>query len=128
MIIQILFVFIVVALSLLLYLLFKVKKMTRDQAEKIEFIEGELASESAKLAILSSTATGVDGRALSIEQRLTKLEFELEKSEQHEQGDASYHSAIRQAQSGSDRDRLVKECNISREEADLIVRLYGSDD
>ncbi len=127
MIIQILFVFIVIALTLLLYLLFKVKKLAQDQVEKIELIESNLASERSKIALLSSASIGVDGRALSIESRLLELECALEKSESNEQGDASYHSAIRQAKSGSGRESLVKECNISREEADLIVRLYGSD-
>jgi hypothetical protein len=123
-----LFVVIVVVLTLLFYLLFKVKKLTQDQAEKIALIEDKLASENTKVALFSSAAMGVDGRVLSLELRLSELECALEESESKEKGDASYHSAIRQAKSGSDRESLVKECNISREEADLIVRLYGSDD
>ncbi|RLA23628.1 MAG: hypothetical protein DRQ61_03390 [Gammaproteobacteria bacterium] len=126
--ISILFAGFSLALALLLFLLFKLHKVTQFQAGQAELFNSRLDSKENDLAALTISAVGMDRKIELLEQRLSEVEEQLLEVSQHEQGDSSYHSAIRQAQDGASFDQLVDECNISREEADLIVRLYGSSD
>jgi Protein of unknown function (DUF2802). len=126
MMLSIVFIGFSIALALLLFLVFKLHKITQHQARQIEEIEGRSQSGKDDLALLSASAVGVDERIAQIEQRLFANEEQLSEKCRHEQGDSSYHSAIRRAQSGASFQQLVDECNVSREEAGLIIRLYGS--
>jgi hypothetical protein len=125
---SILFVGFAIALAILLYLLLKLLSISQFQAQKIEATELQLESEENNLAALIISAKGMDEKIVLLEQRLLNAEEQLLEASERSQEDPSYHSAIRQAQSGASVQELVDECNISREEADLIIRLYGSDE
>ncbi len=125
---SVLFVAISIVLAILLYLLLRLFSITQFQAKKIDSAELRLESEKNDLATLIVSADGMDEKILFLEQRLMRLEEKLSEIGKRGQRESSYHSAIRQAQSGVGFQKLVDDCNISREEADLIVRLYGSDE
>lgn len=117
-----------IALALLLYLVFNLHKIIQRQADQIKEIENRLQAAKGDFALLLSSAGGVDEKMAQIEQRVFVTEEQLSENCRQDQGGSSYHSAIRRAQSGASLQQLVDECGVSREEAGLIIRLYGSEE
>ncbi len=115
------------ALGLVFFLISRLTESVQLRSEEILLAKEQLASEKNDLAALCHAATNTDQRLVMLEQQLAEMDERLLTLQTEDRGDRSYHMAIQQAQNGATLEQLSDDFNISHEEADLIVRLYGSD-
>ena len=80
---------------------------------------------SSDVAGLCSAAVNVDKRLLVHDQQARHLLEKLDERSQAEQEREPYRSIIDKVKQGASLQDLVEECGIARDEADLLLRLYG---
>lgn len=97
----------------------------RSQRRAHEELVARLAVQTDDLSGLCAAAVNLDKRILRHEQRLGELHGWLEDRKTEERLNQPYHSAIDLIRRGADAASLVAECGISREEANLLLRLHG---
>lgn len=79
------------------------------------------------LSGVCAAAINVDRRLYENDGQMKNLLKQLENFEHPEQDAHPYHSAISKVKSGVDPQSLAEECGFSQGEAELMVRLYGSE-
>lgn len=83
---------------------------------------------SHQVTALNAGAIGLGERLLRIEQDLKNLNQRLEQFELHADSRVSYTQAINLAKRGADFNELMEVCDLSRTEAELLVRMHQYND
>lgn len=128
----ILVAFIVISMTTiggLIWLIMHYKKLKQDFLRLNESVQ----SNNQDIAGLCSAAVFVDKR---ISDNLNQLKSvvekidELEEDQQHQNepqisSNHPYHNAIQRVRNGANSGDLIQDCGVSREEAELLIRLHG---
>ncbi|ASJ97341.1 DUF2802 domain-containing protein [Shewanella marisflavi] len=120
--------YVVACLGLVLYQ----QKQTNKLRAKIDALtllvkENDRQREAVKqeLQELRSGTIGVGRRMLELEKRVTKQEARIDESVADEPQARLYTRAMKMVELGADIDELVKECELPKAEAELLLRLHG---
>ena len=73
---------------------------------------------------LCAGAVGLGERVSRIDERSRRIHERQEQLEMRDPGDRSYAQAIRMVQNGATVDEIIKVCEISRGEADLLMMMH----
>jgi hypothetical protein len=74
---------------------------------------------------LTAGAAGITEHVGRLEQQLRRVSERQNSMDLRDSGAQSYDYAMRLARRGAGVDELVKQCGLIREEAELLVRMYG---
>ncbi|CAM3994824.1 DUF2802 domain-containing protein [Shewanella aquimarina] len=120
--------YVVACLGLVLYQ----QKLTNKLRAKIDALtllvkENDRQREAVKqeLQELRSGTIGVGRRMLELEKRVTKQEARIDETVADEPQARLYTRAMKMVELGADIDELVKECELPKAEAELLLRLHG---
>ncbi|QYJ91992.1 DUF2802 domain-containing protein [Shewanella rhizosphaerae] len=120
--------YVVACLALVLYQ----QKQTNKLRAKIDALtllvkENDRQREAVKqeLQELRSGTIGVGRRMLELEKRVTKQEARIDETVADEPQARLYTRAMKMVELGADIDELVKECELPKAEAELLLRLHG---
>ncbi len=120
--------YVVACLALVLYQ----QKQTSKLRAKIDALtllvkENDRQREAVKqeLQELRSGTIGVGRRMLELEKRVTKQEARIGETVADEPQARLYTRAMKMVELGADIDELVKECELPKAEAELLLRLHG---
>ncbi|QYJ84374.1 MULTISPECIES: DUF2802 domain-containing protein [Shewanella] len=120
--------YVVACLALVLYQ----QKQTSKLRAKIDALtllvkENDRQREAVKqeLQELRSGTIGVGRRMLELEKRVTKQEARIDETVADEPQARLYTRAMKMVELGADIDELVKECELPKAEAELLLRLHG---
>ena len=120
--------YVVACLGLVLYQ----QKQTNKLRAKIDALtllvkENDRQREAVKqeLQELRSGTIGVGRRMLELEKRVTKQEARIDETVADEPQARLYTRAMKMVELGADIDELVKECELPKAEAELLLRLHG---
>jgi len=125
---QVLLIFAVVealALAGLAAVLARLLRSQREQRRAHEELAARINAQTDDVSGLCAAAVNLDKRIQRHEQRLGELHGWLEDRKTEESLNQPYHSAIDLIRRGASAAQLVAECGISREEANLLLRLHG---
>lgn len=88
--------------------------------------EGDRQRESVKreLQELRSGTIGVGKRVLELEKKISQQSEMLEEASQQDPQSKLYSRALKMVALGAGVDELVKECELPKAEAELIIRLH----
>ncbi|WP_031433523.1 DUF2802 domain-containing protein [Methylomarinum vadi] len=115
----------IVMFALLFWLFVEHNKLKRVCRE----LEQVVGRNSKDIAGICSAAVSVDNRLQGNDERLKDIATKLAQTERQEPQDNhsshSYHSAIQRIHRGAGPEELVRECGLSRDEAVLLISLYG---
>jgi hypothetical protein len=96
------------------------------QNDRIEELAKQVESLTANINVLCASAVGVDRRVIKLERSGRDLIHRQEHIESSQQpGDRPYSEAIDMVHKGAGVSRLMGELDMSRSEAELLVRLHG---
>jgi len=117
---------IIVVLLFALIQIFKQKKRINSYDQRIEELWKKIEVMQHDVSALCASGLGVDERVGGTEKRVRSL---LERLEELEESDSSEHlqefqNAIRLAQEGATSDEIVEKCNLTLDEATLLLRLH----
>ncbi len=117
---------IIVVLVFALMQIFKQKKRINSYDQKIEKLWKKIEVMQHDVSALCASGLGVDERVGGTEKRVRSL---LERLEELEESDSSEHlqefqNAIKLAQEGATSDEIVEKCNLTLDEATLLLRLH----
>ena len=115
----------IAGIALLAYGLYKLK-------QAYDCLSAAFDSKTSELAALCSAALIQDQRIYNLEEKL-RMAIEVEGEQDYGEaeidldpsGEDSYQSAIQGIKQGVDAQQLVDQWGMSRDEADLLVRLHG---
>lgn len=97
------------------------------QNERIEELGKQVEHLTANINVLCASAVGVDRRVIKLERSGRDLIHRQEHIESSQQpGDRPYGKAIEMVHKGAGVSRLMKELDMSKSEAELLVRLHGA--
>lgn len=120
-------VYVIACLGLVLYLQKQLSKL-RNKAEALTVLvkEGDRQRESFKreLQELRSGTIGVGRRVIEIEKRLQQQSERIEESSQQDPQAKLYTRAMKMVALGAGVDELIKECELPKAEAELLIRLH----
>lgn len=106
----------------LLFLYRRQSSERRRHEEAVAALASEIATLQDQLRSLNSGTIGVGQRLIDVEKKLLTT---LENSSASEDG-APYRRAMRLVEQGNSADSLVKECGLTRAEAELLVLMHRS--
>lgn len=120
--------YVVACLGLVLYQ----QKQTSKLRSKIDALtllvkENDRQREAVKqeLQELRSGTIGVGRRMLELEKRVSKQEARIDETVADEPQARLYTRAMKMVELGADIDELVKECELPKAEAELLLRLHS---
>ncbi|MCP3130318.1 MULTISPECIES: DUF2802 domain-containing protein [Shewanella] len=120
-------VYVIACLGLVLYLQKQLSKL-RNKAEALTVLvkEGDRQRESFKreLQELRSGTIGVGRRVIELEKRLQQQSERIEESSQQDPQAKLYTRAMKMVALGAGVDELIKECELPKAEAELLIRLH----
>ena len=93
--------------------------------ERLAEREQDLTALRSDLAALTKASVGAGDHLMQVEHRVRRLSERQNQSEMRAVGDRPYQQAIQLVQNGADVEELVRQCGLTRGEADLIVMLHG---
>ncbi|MDF0533001.1 DUF2802 domain-containing protein [Shewanella yunxiaonensis] len=121
-------VYIVACLGLVLFLQ-KQGNRLRNKVDALTVLvkEGDRQREALKreLQELRSGTIGVGRRLLSLERKLVEQDVKLDESMQQEPQAKLYSRAIKMVQLGAGVDELMRECELPKAEAELLIRMHS---
>jgi hypothetical protein len=79
------------------------------------------------LHAMTTAAVGMGGRVLELERRLRHLAEKQDQFDYYESANQPYDHAISLARQGASTEDLVKDCGLSRNEAELIKMMHRLD-
>jgi len=117
---------IIVVLVFVLIQIVKQKKRINSFDQKIDVLWKKIEVMQHDVSALCSSGLGVDERVGGAEKRMRSL---YERLEELEESDSSEHlqefqNAIKLAQEGATSDEIVNKCNLTLDEARLLLRLH----
>lgn len=96
------------------------------QNERIDELGKQVEQLTANINVLCASAVGVDRRVIKLERSGRDLIHRQEHIESTQQpGDRPYGAAIEMVHKGAGVSRLMEELDMSKSEAELLVRLHG---
>lgn len=115
-------------LGLMFVLVLKHKKRIDSYDKKVQELWKKIEVIQKDVAALCASGLGVDERVGGTEKRMRAL---FERIEELEENDGSEHlqefqRAIKLAQEGATTEDIVDQCNLTRDEASLLLRLHQS--
>ncbi len=90
--------------------------------------ESALMSLKGALSAVCSDELAVDQRQAEIERRMRQLAEQQEQLLSRDAEQGPYRHAVRLAAQGASREEIMKNCGVSRGEADLLLSLHGPRD
>ncbi len=122
-ILLIFFILITIVISgVLVWLLQGHNKLKQDNIALRESLERS----NKDVAGLCSAAVYVDTQISENKQQLETIEEKIFELERQKDASHPYHTAIQKVRNGADAEELVLQCNLSQEEAILLIRLHGN--
>ncbi|MCE9686720.1 MULTISPECIES: DUF2802 domain-containing protein [Shewanella] len=121
-------VFVVACLALVLYLQKQAGKLrTKVDALTVLVKESDRQRETVKRELheLRSGTIGVGRRVLELEKRLQQQSERIEESSQQDPQAKLYSRAMKMVSLGAGVEELVRECELPKAEAELLIRLHG---
>lgn len=97
----------------------------RELKEALAERDRDIAAVQGDLAALTKASLGAGDHLMQVENRVRRLSERQSQTEMRAVGDRPYQQAIQLVQTGADADELVRQCGMTRGEADLIVMLHG---
>ncbi|MGL4639775.1 DUF2802 domain-containing protein [Shewanella sp.] len=120
-------VYVIACLGLVLYLQKQLSKL-RNKVEALTVLvkEGDRQRESFKreLQELRSGTIGVGRRVIELEKRLQQQSERIEESTMQDPQAKLYTRAMKMVSLGAGVDELIKECELPKAEAELLIRLH----
>jgi len=120
-------VYVIACLGLVLFLQKQLSKL-RSKVEALTVLvkEGDRQRESFKreLQELRSGTIGVGRRVIELEKRLLQQSERIEETTQQEPQAKLYTRAMKMVALGAGVDELIKECELPKAEAELLIRLH----
>lgn len=101
------------------------KRAVRELREALAERDHDIAAVQGDLAALTKASLGAGDHLMQVEHRVRRLSERQNQTEMRAVGDRPYQQAIQLVQNGADADELVRQCGMTRGEADLIVMLHG---
>lgn len=92
-----------------------------------EALRSELANLQQDLTALCTGASGVGSHLSRVDRHLVRLFERQDHLEAREQTHREYDHAVRMIQRGVGLDALIEQCHLPRAEAELLMRLHGSE-
>ena len=93
--------------------------------ERLAERERELDALRNDLGALTRASVGAGDHLLQVEHRVRRLSERQNQTEMRAVGDRPYQQAIQLVQGGADAEELIRQCGLTRGEADLIVMMHG---
>ncbi|QYJ79913.1 DUF2802 domain-containing protein [Shewanella acanthi] len=120
-------VYVIACLGLVLYLQKQLSKL-RNKVEALTVLvkEGDRQRESFKreLQELRSGTIGVGRRVIEMEKRINQQSERIEETTQQDPQAKLYTRAMKMVALGAGVDELIKECELPKAEAELLIRLH----
>lgn len=120
-------VYVIACLGLVLFLQKQLSKL-RSKVEALTILvkEGDRQRESFKreLQELRSGTIGVGRRVIELEKRLLQQSERIEETTQQDPQAKLYTRAMKMVALGAGVDELIKECELPKAEAELLIRLH----
>ncbi|ABN62382.1 MULTISPECIES: DUF2802 domain-containing protein [Shewanella] len=120
-------VYVIACLGLVLFLQKQLSKL-RSKVEALTVLvkEGDRQRESFKreLQELRSGTIGVGRRVIELEKRLLQQSERIEETTQQDPQAKLYTRAMKMVALGAGVDELIKECELPKAEAELLIRLH----
>lgn len=111
-----------ILVAALVWVVLEQKKLKQDYAQ----LSNNIDRHNKDIAGLCSAAIFVDNRiSENNEQLKAVIEQGVEVEQDEQQPNQSYGSAIQRVRNGESVEELVRHCGLSREEAELLIRLHG---
>lgn len=118
-----LIVIIFILVAALVWVVLEQIKLKQDYAQ----LSNNIERHNKDIAGLCSAALSVDNRiSRNDEQLKAVVEQAIEVEQEGQQSNQSYEDAIQRVRHGESVEELVQHCGLSREEAELLIRLHGS--
>lgn len=120
-------VYVIACLGLVLYLQKQLSKLkSKVEALTVLVKEGDRQRESFKRELheLRSGTIGVGRRVIELEKRLLQQSERIEESTQQDPQAKLYTRAMKMVALGAGVDELIKECELPKAEAELLIRLH----
>jgi len=104
------------------------KKKNDIYVEQVNKVWGKIAIIQRDVSALCTSGLGVDERVVSSERRVRKILERLDELEEHDSHEylQEFQGAVKLAQEGSDVDEIVERCNLTVDEAKLLISLHKS--
>ena len=120
-------VYVIACLGLVLYLQKQLSKL-RSKVEALTVLvkEGDRQREGFKREMqeLRSGTIGMGRRVIELEKRLHQQSERIEESTQQDPQSKLYTRAMKMVALGAGVDELIKECELPKAEAELLIRLH----
>ena len=120
-------VYVIACLGLVLYLQKQLSKL-RSKVEALTVLvkEGDRQREGFKREMqeLRSGTIGMGRRVIELEKRLHQQSERIEESTQQDPQAKLYTRAMKMVAGGAGVDELIKECELPKAEAELLIRLH----
>ncbi len=118
------FIIVIVSLvGIVLLLSREQKKIRQDYSE----LKDHLERYNKDIAGLCSAAVSVDARLANNNEQLKGIEEKvIDFEQQKQQSTQPYHSAILKVREGANVEDLVQQCDLTQEEAKLLISLHGN--
>lgn len=98
----------------------------RKQQQEFQQLSQMLQRTNQDVAGLCSAAVIVDDQISVTSEQLKALLDKVSGADWPEDSEHCYQGVIQKVQSGADAEYLMQECGISRDEAQLLIRLHGN--
>lgn len=95
--------------------------------ERLAERDRELEALRNDLGALTKASVGAGDHLMQVEHRVRRLSERQNQTEMRAVGDRPYQQAIQLVQNGADAEELIKQCGLTRGEADLVVMMHGVD-
>jgi len=126
--IPLLIVILSMAVVMLFLLVYKQKRLTKSLESSVAEVCKKFETIQRDISALCASGVGVDERVGGTERRVRSLIGRLEELEESEAFEhlQEFQGAIELAQKGADIDEIVEKCNLTVDEAGLLIRLHKS--
>ncbi len=96
----------------------------RRYRRRIDDLEGLTENLRNDVRALCAGAVGLGERVSRIDERSRRIHERQEQLEMRDPGERNYAQAIRMVQHGADIDEIIRVCELSRGEADLLMMMH----
>ncbi len=117
-------IIVIIILGILFWLLHENKKLK----QRFNILSSFVERNNKDIAGLCLAAVSVDGKLSASNEQIKGIVDKVTDFEKHEplsSGNQPYYEAIQQVKRGAKVEDLIRQCGLSRDEADLLIRLHG---
>ncbi len=99
----------------------------RDVSERLVRQEEKLAGLQSELAALCKASVGAGQRIVQLSDQVRRLGERQDRTELQTMSERSFERAIERVREGGDVETLMRECGLTRGEAELLITVHGMD-